>query len=139
MALGTDSRSVPILNGKFYVAAISNDGEEILEHTEIDVTEVKTYVSPLGINVLLKDGNFKITGSVDYFLDRTRRLESFPKDLQNRLGITLGKRLLGFRKWVEQNHHSNGGLTIITTYGMTPRELLETVELNQIIAESSRR
>ena len=120
----TPSRS----NDTYYVAAVTTDGTKVLDYSQIDEEEVKSYVSPIGLDVLRNYWNFTISADINCLAQRI----SLPKELQDMLGIRIGQRLQEFRNRVEKLPR-NVSFVIVTTYGVEPPDLLHRCPLKRFI------
>ena len=120
-------------DGTYYVAAVTQDGKKVLDFSEIDEKEVKSYVSSIGLDVLRNYWRFTINADIDFFAKRT----SLPKDLQDVLDVQVGEKLAEFRNRVERLPR-NEGFVIVTTYGVRPSDLVHEVPLKQFIDETVR-
>ena len=115
----------------YYVAAVTKDGTKVLDYSQIDEEEVKSYVSSTGLDVLRNYWNFTINADPDYFAKKT----SVPKDLQDTLGVRVGEKLEEFRNRVAKLPR-NESFVIVTTYGLKPPDLLREVPLKRFIDET---
>ena len=116
---------------RYYIAAVTKDGSQVLESSQIDEEEVKSYVSPIGLDVLRNYWNFTISADVDCFTQTT----SLPYDLREKLGVRVGKKLEGFAKRILSIQH-NDGFVILTTYGVRPSELVQNIRLKRFIEKT---